>query len=90
MARSKNRYAKPAAHLAGSIRNARTEVGMSQQQLAEKADISIGTVRNIEQGAVKDPGFFEVAALAYALGIELDILISKELHKVDASANTSE
>lgn len=69
MARSKQRYAAQAEFLADAMRRARKTASMSQQSLAESAAISIGTVRNIEQGAVKDPGLFEIVAIAQALGV---------------------
>lgn len=64
------------AHLARSerlreaLRGARRERGLSQQDLAARAGVAIGTVRAVETGRVVEPGFFTVLALAAAL--ELD------------------
>jgi transcriptional regulator with XRE-family HTH domain len=75
MTRSKIRYQAELRHLSGALRNARRGSRLSQQSLAERAQISIGTVRNLEQQIVGDPGFFEVAAIAAVLGVSLDTLV---------------
>jgi DNA-binding XRE family transcriptional regulator len=41
---------------------------MSQEQLAAGAGVAVVTVRNIETGAVIEPGYFTVMALIRALG----------------------
>lgn len=76
MTRSKDRYAEELRHLAGAMRDARRGANYSQQSLAEKARLSIGTVRNLEQRTVGDPGFFEIVAMASVLGVSLDSLMS--------------
>lgn len=75
MARSKERYAAQAEFLADAMRSARKKAAMSQQALATSAAISIGTVRNIEQGAVTDPGLFEIVAIAEALEVPVSAFL---------------
>jgi transcriptional regulator with XRE-family HTH domain len=43
---------------------------MSQQDLAVRAGVAIGTVRAVESGRVVEPGFFTVLALADVLGLD--------------------
>ena len=50
---------------------------MSQQRLATKADVAIGTVRSLENGRSVDPSFFTILALADALGVQLVDLINE-------------
>lgn len=40
--------------------------------MARAADLSVDTVRRIERGAVPNPGFFTVAAMARVLELDLD------------------
>jgi transcriptional regulator with XRE-family HTH domain len=42
--------------------------GMSQEQLAGRAQVAVATVRKIEKGVVIEPGYFTVLALMHALG----------------------
>lgn len=72
MPRNRERHRKAAQALSEGLKEARRRAGLSQEALAQKAGLSVGTVRNIEQLAVTDPGFFEVAALAAALEISAE------------------
>lgn len=72
--RSESRYTAQAAQLADLIRDARTSAGLSQQQLASRAEVAIGTVRAMEGKRTVEPGFFTVHALALALNIPADSL----------------
>lgn len=51
------------------LREIREEVGMTQEQLAVRARVAVGTVRKIETGAVVEPGYFTVIGLLKALGV---------------------
>ena len=44
------------------------QAGMSQEQLAGRAQVAVATVRKIEKGVVIEPGYFTVLALMHALG----------------------
>ncbi|MEV0633275.1 helix-turn-helix transcriptional regulator [Nonomuraea wenchangensis] len=50
------------------LRELREQAGMTQMELAVRAQVSEATVRKIEQGKVVEPGFFLVMALLSALG----------------------
>lgn len=45
---------------------------MSQEALADRADVSVGMVRKIEQGDAKSPSIAVVARIVEALGLSLD------------------
>jgi transcriptional regulator with XRE-family HTH domain len=66
--RADSRYAEQATRLSAWLRARRQDSGLSQQQLAATADVAVATVRNIETGAVVEPGYFTVIALTRALG----------------------
>jgi transcriptional regulator with XRE-family HTH domain len=55
--------------LAARMRALRDQHGLTQQELAARAQVAIGTVRNIETATVVEPGYFTVLALLEALGI---------------------
>jgi transcriptional regulator with XRE-family HTH domain len=57
------------AWFAGRLRELREKAGLSRQQLADKAGLKVGGVRNLEQG-VREPGWRTVVALADALGVD--------------------
>lgn len=62
-------------NLGDKIQKLRKEKGMSQDDLARKADIPYTTLTKIEIGVIKKPSVFAVAKIADALGISLDELI---------------
>jgi transcriptional regulator with XRE-family HTH domain len=51
------------------MRALRDQHGLTQQELAARAQVAIGTVRNIETATVVEPGYFTVLALLEALDI---------------------
>jgi transcriptional regulator with XRE-family HTH domain len=69
-----SRYAAQAARLAARLRGLRVQAGLTQEQLAVRAQVAVATVRKIETGAVVEPGYFTVITLLHALGVEhLDV-----------------
>lgn len=66
--RADSRYAEQAGRLAEWLRDRRVQAGMSQEQLAGRAQVAVATVRKIEKGVVIEPGYFTVLALMHALG----------------------
>lgn len=56
------------------LQDARRSVGMTQQELCHKADISYSTLAKIERGAIKSPSVFTVRRLAEVLGLSLDTI----------------
>ena len=66
--RADSRYVEGARRLSERLRALREQAGLSQEQLAVRAQVAVGTVRKIETGAVVEPGYFTVRALLQALG----------------------
>jgi transcriptional regulator with XRE-family HTH domain len=67
----------PIPSLAGRVKQLREAAGLSQQALAQAAGLSISVVTQLEQGVKADPRISTVAALARALGVSVDSLISQ-------------
>jgi CheY-like chemotaxis protein/DNA-binding Xre family transcriptional regulator len=51
------------------IRAARAMLGLKQHELAKKADISVGTLNNIERGVQTDPKLSTMRAIQHALEV---------------------
>jgi len=64
----------------GRVRELRIENHLTQQELAVMADLSLGQVNRIEGGKIERPQFRTVRALAHALGVEVDELLSSNLN----------
>lgn len=58
-----------------SIRSARQELGWTQAQLAEAAELSVNYVARLERGEL-GPSLFVASRLASALGSPLEALVS--------------
>ena len=58
-----------ATSLSNRIKELRETTGLSQQDLAVKAGLSLSQVAKLEQGTKADPRASTVLALAYALGV---------------------
>lgn len=58
--------------LARLIQLARQQLGRTQRELAEQAEIPVDTLRAIEGGRSASPSFFTVSALARILNLGLD------------------
>lgn len=65
--RTDSRYAEQAQQLAERLRSLRDMAGLSQEQLAARAEVSVATVSKIETGVVREPGYFTVIAMLDAL-----------------------
>ena len=63
-------------YLAGNISDSRKKLGLSQEALAEKANVSLSTIQRIEKGTVK-PRPFTLKVLAETLDLDISELISK-------------
>jgi transcriptional regulator with XRE-family HTH domain len=57
--------------LATRLRTLRIDRGLTQEQLAGRAQVAVSTLRKIESGRVIEPGYFTMLSLANALGIDL-------------------
>ncbi|MEO3752645.1 DUF488 family protein [Streptomyces sp. B6B3] len=60
--------------LARQLRAFREARGLTREELAEEAGVSIGTLGRLEVGGASQPGFFTVGSLAETLGVSLDDL----------------
>lgn len=61
--------------LGKKIKKLRTNLGLSQDELARKADVSYTTLTKIETGVIKKPSMYVVAKIAKALNISIEELI---------------
>ncbi|MCD6231989.1 helix-turn-helix transcriptional regulator [Candidatus Aerophobetes bacterium] len=61
--------------LGKKIKKLRTGLGLSQDELARKADVPYTTLTKIETGVIKKPSVYVVAKIAKALKTSLDNLI---------------
>ena len=73
MGRSKttSKKRKRGAELGRALQAERVLKNKTQSQIAEEAGLSVDVLRNIEQGHVANPGVFNVASIADALGRSL-------------------
>lgn len=62
------------------VRKWREQRKLSLRALADKARLPLATVRDIENGRASNPGVFNVAAVARALGLTLDRLLEEAGH----------
>jgi transcriptional regulator with XRE-family HTH domain len=62
--------------LGKKIKKLRTDLGLSQDELARKADVPYTTLTKIETGVIKKPSVYVVAKIAKALNTTLDDLIN--------------
>jgi len=72
--------------LAGRLRQFRERARKTQEEVAAAAGLSVATVRKIETGAVTEPGYFTVLAIASAIGASIADLA--ELAATPAPART--
>ena len=62
-----------------NIRKFREKSGMTQEQLARKADISYNTLVKLESGAVSNPRMDNLMKLADALDVSMDQLAGRKI-----------
>ncbi|MFC8301654.1 helix-turn-helix domain-containing protein [Micromonospora orduensis] len=68
--RENSRFRGEAEALAIRLRALRSDKGMTQEQLAGRAQVAVSTLRKIESGRVVEPGYFTILALANAMGVD--------------------
>ncbi|KUJ96851.1 MAG: Helix-turn-helix domain protein [Desulfonauticus sp. 38_4375] len=61
--------------LGKKIKKLRTGLGLSQDELARKADVPYTNLTKMKTGVIKKPSVYVVAKIAKALNITLDDLI---------------
>lgn len=64
----------PVQRLAANVRAARAERGLTQEQVANAAGLSLSDVGRVERGA-RDPGIQVLAKLAKGLGVTVEDLV---------------
>jgi DNA-binding XRE family transcriptional regulator len=58
-----------------NIKKLRAELGLTQDDLAKKADIKYTTLMKVESGTVNKPSVQTMAKIAKALGVSIEDLI---------------
>jgi transcriptional regulator with XRE-family HTH domain len=72
--------------IGGRIKELRESAGMTQQQLAGKAGISLSNLSQIEQGKKDDPRISTLVAIADVLSVSLDVLAGRTRSEPPAGA----
>ena len=68
------------------IKRVRGAVGLSQQALAQAADVSMNGIARLEQDSIKDPHLSQLRKIAAALGVSVAALVEEELALPKAEA----
>lgn len=61
--------------LGKSLQRARQAVGITQQELCQRAGLSYSTLAKIERGAIRSPSIFTIQRISQALGVDLNRLL---------------
>lgn len=73
-------------HLGSCLRKHRDEHGWTQEQLSDKADVSVRHIAKIEKGVI-NPSFEKLHALITTLGVSSDCLFYPELQDEEQEVN---
>lgn len=73
---ARSAHAVPGSALPSVLRTLRNGAGLSRQDAADRAGLSINTLAALEQGKISDPGFFKVVRATQVYEISLDELVS--------------
>jgi transcriptional regulator with XRE-family HTH domain len=60
------------------IRALRTERGLSQEEVARRTGVSLGSYGDIERGVTTDPHYSTLRGISHALGVPIDRLLQEE------------
>jgi transcriptional regulator with XRE-family HTH domain len=60
------------------IRALRTEHGLSQEEVARRTGVSLGSYGDIERGVTTDPHYSTLRGISHALGVSIDRLLEEE------------
>lgn len=66
------------AHIGDNIKRIRKEAGVSQQELAERCEISKSQISRLESGEQTNPQIQTIVAIATALGASLEEIVYGE------------
>jgi transcriptional regulator with XRE-family HTH domain len=61
--------------ISGNIKKLRSKLGLTQDDLAKRADIKYTTLMKVESGTVNNPSVQTMAKIAKALGVSIEDLI---------------
>jgi len=61
--------------ISGNIKKLRAKLGLTQDDLAKKADIKYTTLMKVESGTVNKPSVQTMAKIAKALGVSIEDLL---------------
>lgn len=61
--------------LGETIQDRREQVGLTQDELSDRAGLSYSTLSKIERGVVKNPSVFTISSIATALGCSIDEIL---------------
>ncbi len=64
-----------------NVKNQRKKTGLSQDQMARKANMSLSTYLKVENGVTPNPSIQTLVTIAEALDISLDELVGRDLKK---------
>ena len=64
-----------------NLKNLRNKTGLSQDQMARKANMSLSTYLKVENGVTPNPSIQTLLNIAEALEISLDELVGRELKR---------
>lgn len=68
---------EPVKRVAANARRLRSERGLTQEQVANAAGLSLSDVGRIERGE-RDPGVRVLTKLAHGLGVEVEDLVRNQ------------
>lgn len=60
--------------IGNTIKQIRTNKGISKSELARRANTAVSNIHNIETGASKNPGWYTILKIANALEIDINEL----------------
>lgn len=68
-----------------NIKKHRKKLGLSQDQLARKANVPYSTYLKIESGYTPNPSIQTVINIAEALNVSIDVLVGRRMQKDTSS-----
>ena|SRR5215211_1072235 len=68
------------------IRALRTERGLSQEEVARRTGVSLGSYGDIERGVTTDPHYSTLRGISHALGVPIDKLLQEEPIPLDEAS----
>ncbi len=63
---------------AARLKKLRDQSKLTQEQLAEKSDLDVGTVRQLEQGTRTNPLWQTICSLARGLGMDVSVFVGTD------------